>query len=162
MSNNKLYSDILILINAVEDATGFIEGLQRLSNILFSTQKVNDQAIKEFLGEERAIAVLGYCKNNEISIENTLSFQSFIEKLISEIEQLPKVRLYLAFEPTQDSLKQFSDWFLKEYKVKFLFHIQVEKDIVGGAVMVFNGVYKDYSLKRKLNELTTKPDFIPL
>lgn len=60
------------------------------------------------------------------------------------------VNLTLAFLPSKSLVKKLALWFKKNFGSKVVLDIQVDPKILGGAILSFNGYYRDFSLKKKL------------
>ncbi len=63
-----------------------------------------------------------------------------------EIENLRELHLTLAYEPTRTNILTFSNWTKKNVAEDVILDINVDQRIVGGAQIVWNGKYQDYSL----------------
>jgi F0F1-type ATP synthase delta subunit len=66
--------------------------------------------------------------------------------------ELPEVHLTLAFTPTESFRKKISAWLQKEIGRPLFLKITVDKTILGGAIIIYNGRYQDASLRKKLDE----------
>jgi hypothetical protein len=76
--------------------------------------------------------------------------ETYIKKLKGELESFKTLKIGLAFEPSLKGIEKFSDWVKKNVGKKVLLDLY-QKQIVGGAIVEFDGEYRDYSLKKKLN-----------
>lgn len=81
---------------------------------------------------------------------------SLIEKtkdlkvLDKQIRELETVNITLAVEPTISIFDLIYDYLKEKLKKQFLVGINIDKNIIGGAVFVYRGKYLDYSIKEKL------------
>lgn len=80
-----------------------------------------------------------------------------IAKTLAEIkkkaEGLQAITLTLAFEAQQSTIDRISSFARQTLGENIIIEINVEPGIIGGAIIVFNGLYRDYSLKTKLEEV---------
>lgn len=80
-----------------------------------------------------------------------------IAKTLAEIknkaEGLQAITLTLAFEAQQSTIDKISSFARQTLGENIIIEINVEPNILGGAIIVFNGLYHDYSLKTKLEEV---------
>lgn len=67
------------------------------------------------------------------------------------------VRLTLAFEPSNQSLETILAWIRKNVDEMAVLDISTEQNIIGGAIIEYQGKYMDMSLRKKLENL--KPKF---
>lgn len=80
-----------------------------------------------------------------------------VYKIFSDLEDqthnLPILTLYLTFEPDEATLAQISTFTRKLFSSNLLLDIKLDPNLIAGTALVWNGVYKDYSLR---NQLTAK------
>lgn len=60
------------------------------------------------------------------------------------------IPITLAFEPGPKFLKKVASWFSQNLGKKVILDVTVDKNIVGGAIVICNNHYKDYSLASKM------------
>lgn len=79
--------------------------------------------------------------------------EEYIDKLIDTIKDLKKLKLTLAFEPSDSGLNRFLDFLRRELSSESLI-LEIEHDptILAGAVISYNGKYHDFSLVRVFDE----------
>ena len=156
-SNKKdRYLDILSSIKTDTDAVQFSSSLNKLAFSLYETRESINQKISRFLSNEQKDKIILYCKEHGINIDDLISFQKFISELDAAVKNLPKITLFLAYDPRDESVSIISDWFILNLKQKILLNIEVDKKIIGGAVIVYKGIYKNYSLKNKLDRMLSE------
>ena len=61
------------------------------------------------------------------------------------------LELTIAFQPNEETINLFSDWVKKNVEKDLLLDLHFDKGIVGGAVIISEGAYKDYSVRKKLS-----------
>jgi hypothetical protein len=69
----------------------------------------------------------------------------------NKIKTLSPLIIYTSFEPTAVEIEKIHLW-LKQNSTQRLFETKLNPDLIGGAAFVQNGVYKDYSLRQRINE----------
>lgn len=71
--------------------------------------------------------------------------------LDSQTAKLPVLTLYLTFEPDEVSLSQISAYIKQNFPVSaLLLDIKLDPNLIAGTALVWKGVYKDYSLRSKI------------
>lgn len=145
-----IYSDILNHVRTLAD----VEKLSYETNILIgglfkktsfekslkSVSLVTSQQIKEAL-----------LKNN-IKITDKRTIKDFLVGLREKIGNLKPLKIYLAFTPTQTIIDTVFSWVLRSLGFGYVLDIEENKEILGGAIITFGGKYKDYSLKKSIEE----------
>jgi hypothetical protein len=73
-------------------------------------------------------------------------------KYLDQIEELvmnmPNVSLILAFEPSEGAIERFYTKISDATGKQVLLDVVYEPQIIGGAVIIFNGRYRDFSFKK--------------
>lgn len=67
-----------------------------------------------------------------------------------KIQKLSTLVLYLTFEPDEDSLFQIGTFTRKTFSQIVLLDIKFDPNLIAGCALSFRGVYKDYSLRAKM------------
>lgn len=82
--------------------------------------------------------------------DNVYEIFSGLEK---EIETLKILNLYLPFEPDELTLSQIGQTARKTFNLSaLLLDIKVDPNLIAGSALAWKGVYRDYSLRAKLEE----------
>ena len=79
--------------------------------------------------------------------------QEFFKELKSHLLSLPKVKMELAFDPEPAFVKKISEFVGKSLNSPAVLDISVKPAIIAGATIEFNGMFKDYSYKDKLEQV---------
>ena len=85
-------------------------------------------------------------EKHEVSTETKRTILELEEKL----RRAPVIQLTLAFQPDEDAITEFADHVKKNLGTTTLMDLQYDKTIVAGALLIANGRYKDYSVRKKL------------
>lgn len=76
------------------------------------------------------------------------SREDYLEKLKDILVSLKKLTLTLGFEPTDKSLDKFASFVLKKKGEGIVLEIIYDPKIIAGAIIVYEGNYRDFSLKK--------------
>lgn len=76
------------------------------------------------------------------------NLQSLEQKLV----QTPTLIIYVAFDPTYDALYQLGQYVRGNFTFFKLIDIKYDPSLLAGCALVWMGVYKDYSLKARIEE----------
>lgn len=99
--------------------------------------------------KDKFITLLRDCA---VNINSIGELKLFLEKIRDRISAMPVISLTLAFEPTEQTTQVLSDWFLLNKK-QVLLDIKVDPSIIGGAIIAFQGKYKDFSIKPQFEQI---------
>ncbi|MBI2596708.1 F0F1 ATP synthase subunit delta [Candidatus Daviesbacteria bacterium] len=63
------------------------------------------------------------------------------------------LELTLAYQPTHNQTKQIQDWFKENFDKKVSLAISVDKSLIAGAVIAYQGRIYDYSYAKRVEEV---------
>ncbi|MBI3486106.1 hypothetical protein HY025_04155 [Candidatus Daviesbacteria bacterium] len=86
---------------------------------------------------------------SQFSQEN---FNAQFQKLEELGKQIPVLSLYLSFDPPLEEIAKLSNYFRTNFSPNFLFEIKLDPNLVAGSALVWKGVYKDYSLRKYIDD----------
>lgn len=76
-------------------------------------------------------------------------YQIFAE-IEKETNNLKTLTMYLTFEPDEATLSQLGNYVRANFSQTLVLDIKLNPTLIAGTALVWNGVYRDYSLKAKL------------
>lgn len=150
---NSNYDDIVASVNTSDEANKVISDFETLSASLFSSKKEKvAKKMEKLLPFEIAKGMTRYCKERKIDLEERETCKQLLDEISKALHRLPIITLYLAFSPTEQYVKKLGTLLYGYCKQKVLLEIIVEKVVLGGAVIAWKGVYKDFSLRKTIDE----------
>lgn len=76
-------------------------------------------------------------------------YQAF-EKLEAEIKKIKPLVVYLPFDIPEAQIREIGQKSRQLFGKNFLIDIKIDPSVITGTALVWNGVYKDYSIRQKL------------
>jgi len=76
----------------------------------------------------------------------------YLRGLKEAIAKLRELKLTLAFEPTQNSIEKIHDWVRRNVGEGIILDVTLNPTIFAGAIVTFEGRYRDLSLRNKFRE----------
>lgn len=156
--------DLSDLFNTKSQSVDFASRLNLVLKKIFEKEFNPESVLMEQFGIEKKDKFMTLLRDNNINATSRLDIKGFIEKILERINTMPVMELVLAFEPTDKTLQSLSRWFILNTKKQVLFDIKIDKDLIGGAAILSNGKYLDFSVKPhfdKIFEDTFIKPFIP-
>lgn len=86
---------------------------------------------------------------SQFSKDNLYSKFSELEKKLSSLSPLV---VYLSFEPGREQIDAIGGWIKKNLTTSPLIEIKIDPGLLGGVALVNKGVYKDYSLRARIQQ----------
>jgi hypothetical protein len=77
----------------------------------------------------------------------------YLKKLQKELTDYEEVEVKLGFEPTEVSIDKFWHSIAESMEGKFVLDIEYMPSIIGGVIIVHDGNYRDFSLKKIMDKL---------
>lgn len=140
---NSFFSQIHTLSD-LEKLTAEIDTMLEKLYINKNLEKVLEKSVRE--------SVCGLFKKNFRDLKmDRGKIGQFLTGLKEKLGSFKILRLSIAFEPTTESIESIFSWVKNNLGEGIILDIQTDKNIIGGAVIVFEGIYKDLSIKSKIN-----------
>lgn len=83
---------------------------------------------------------------------NKDNLQANFDEIQKKIASLEILTIYLTFDPDEQTLSLLGEQVRKNFGRIVLLDIKYDPNLIAGAALVWKGVYKDYSLRSKINE----------
>ena len=138
------YSEIIGSIKTTEDRDRLYSEIELVSEAMYKEGEfenvLNSQISKDFLdhiGGQTSAGVLS----------------QKLSDLKKVLDSLTVVKLTLAFEPSESATNRIIAFIRQNLSEKTILEIRQEPSILGGLIFEFKGLYRDYALKTKLDEL---------
>jgi len=139
--------DLSDLFTTKAEATDFMSRLSAISSTLFQTNFNLDKALTEHFGINKKDRFIAIMRESNINRESFPAVKDFLFLLMTKINSLPVLSLTVAFEPHEETLKGVSEWFFINMKKQVLFDISINRRLVAGAAITYNGKFYDFSIK---------------
>lgn len=154
MSTTLLYYDSLRDIKTREQLEEFS---LEIDNILSNLFKVKNRNIEEVLGKtvgQRTIQIIKkLLQENKIDSSDYDSLDKLLNSIKQDLKKIRILKMSLAIDPTNEIVDHLFNWVKKNLGEGIILDIDRDETILGGAIISFDGRYKDFSLKRNLEEI---------
>lgn len=139
--------DLSDLFTTRVEANDFLARLATISELFFKTGFNLEKALIEQFGVNKTDRIIAILRQSNVNPESIPQVKDFIFILMSKISSLPVLSLTIAFEPTEQTLKSLSEWFFMNMHKQMLFDIRVDRSVIAGAHIRYNGKFFDFSIK---------------
>lgn len=78
-------------------------------------------------------------------------YQTF-DELEKEIKSIKPLTIFLPFEMSEEALIKIGKYLRSSFGSNFLFEVKIDPELIAGTALVWNGIYKDYSVRQKIVE----------
>lgn len=145
------YDKVLEEIRTIEDLRLVASELDRL---MVSLYNADAGAFKTLLTTniQRSLsdAITQSASEQQLSLDNYEQLEQYFSGLKQTLMKLPVLQLTLAYRPTNEHIISLSEWIRRETNKSVVLQLHYNQNILGGAIITFEGRYLDLSLKTKL------------
>lgn len=147
-------------INTTEELQLFYKEIDLIISRLFHDGGSLEGALSSSVSAGKKEKILELLRASNISAENLVEIQKKLE-LIKEVGNfIPVISVKLAFEPSQQIVKNINLWFVRNLQEKVFLDISVERNILGGVFLSLNGEFLDRTLKTKIDSLLSTKKYL--
>ncbi len=148
--------ELQVMFDAIED----------LKTALFR-QNVTD--IQQLLQSAIPEKVYEYLNNNyDLStIMTKEALDQTLTELKTQLEKLRPVHVTIAIDPTDELIEEIFQAVSENWGDGYILNITIDRDIIGGSIIIIDGHYYDFSLEEKIdqylkenNPLTTTQTYV--
>ena len=155
MVTNTDLSEFFITKNQAND---FIQSLNKIIDKLYEVNFNLENSLANEFGIDKKDKFISLLRENRMNNASQDSLKEALENMQEVVRNLPTVTLTIAFEPNQETLKAFLQWFLFNLNKQVLIDIQVERALIAGATVNCNGKFK--TIKEKLKRYLKITNFL--
>lgn len=147
------YHEITKIIRTNREAHEVVLGLEQVMKDLFTLNVSFEDSLKKNLPSPIQKAITNFLAEKQPQPTEKHELRPFFEDLIRTIRGLQSMQLTLAFSPSEDAITTISQWIKTNLNSELLFDYTIDRRIVGGAVITYKGLFRDFSLHEILKEV---------
>lgn len=151
-----LETDLFSSVYTERDLLLFYKEIDQIIADMFKGNNTFEQTLGNILSPKKKTSILSYLHHENVNLERLVDVKVALSKIQKLGNSLPVVSLTLAIEPTEKITEDISFWFTKRFGKKVLLSFSLERSMIGGAYVSFDGLYKDYTLKTKIEKYFNK------
>lgn len=152
MADSTLFDQLIVKLRTMDEVSHVIHSLEEFSGTFYSPKTFEEQQhVFSKLPKELGDILLTEIVPVPVTRENQIETKRKVDQLMENLKRCQNIKLTIAFLPNDTTISLFSDWVKKNIKPEMLIDLQFDRTIVGGALLISSGAYKDYSVKKKLS-----------
>lgn len=149
---DKIFEQIADRIITKEDLIFFIEEINSLQGFIFKDTKIPLSERAKNYARDGFVEYIKILEERGLLPGTPDQQLSFFKSLRDFLEQIPQLKLEIAFSPSENFPAMIRQWFWENNKQKVIIDLTINPNIVGGAVIEYKGQYANFSLLEKMNE----------
>ena len=151
-----VFERIIKKIRTKEELIFFLEEIAKIRQIIFKDNgALLSKKVERKVGGELK-GLLERLEKEGVISESRGQQLAFWEELEKELQHLPEIKLEIAFSPNDDYLEKISQWLEKELGRKIILDLAINPKIVGGAIIEYQGNWRDFSLAKEIDKLISQ------
>lgn len=153
MADMNVANPIYDFVITHDDSVQFYKELDLVMEHLYDTKTTLEDVLSDHLSHEKKQAVLTFAQNEKMSISKPEEMQQVLDKLKASLAHVPVVEMRVAFEPSERLLFQITKWLNEDKKQRVFVRFVIDRELIAGAVISYNGMIHDYSIKTQIEQL---------
>lgn len=145
---------IIDLIVTKSDLTEFIFQLEEANGALYKTKETPEKALGLALVHENKEAIIAFAEAEGRSITDPAEMQKVLQEVKEIMLNLPVIELKIAFNPAEQLVLRLVEWVRQNISPDAILELKVDRNLIGGAQISYNGRYHDYSVIKYLQEVS--------
>src|SRR5579859_4269690 len=147
------FDQLMTFLRTTTDASAVDTCLQEFIDTFFTAKKLEEQQqIFRKLPKNVANLLIEAFALEAITPENQIRIKREIDELTDKLRSCKNIQMTIAFQPNEETITYFSEWVKNNINKELLIDLRFDKTIVGGALIIVAGAYKDYSVRKKLSD----------
>lgn len=145
-----IYFDLITALKTTQEVANFTSEIDTLLLTFFKPKEVLITKALESISVTTAGKIMQAFSKNNLDINNKDVAVDFLETLKKLLKKFKIIKLILAFDPTLKTIENIHNYVKDTIGTGYILDIEVAKEILGGAIVMFNGKYKDFTLKKSI------------
>lgn len=139
-------------IKTKENLDTFLKDLDKLLLELFASKDSDVNIILKNYDYKFAEIIRKILSNSNISSSDKVGMERTLRSLEKDAENLQLVELTLSLAPSESMVSAIHAWLLESVGISAVLDIKIDSKILGGVILSYGGIYKDYSILKRLKE----------
>jgi F0F1-type ATP synthase delta subunit len=147
-----IYFDLITSLRTTQEVASFVSEIDTLALIFFKSEKVSMEKALNSISTDSAKKIMQVFSKNSLDINDRDVVADFFDILKKLMKKFKVIKLILAFDPTRKTIENIHNFVKDIAGIGYILDIEVEADLLGGAVVIFDGKYYDFTLKKRIEE----------
>ena len=141
-----MIQEITTFVSTLDDVHQFRDEILQLKSALYKTDTTQFDTVLETRVRKRTADQI-----RSVLPKSTLNREHALNELEKKLDALKPVVLTLAFEPTERFAQKVATFVRTHISPDTVISVRSDPSIIGGAIISFDGYYKDFSIIKQLD-----------
>lgn len=147
-----IYFDLITSLKTTQEAADFVSEIDTLALTFFKSEKVSMEKALSSISTGSAEKIMQAFSKNNLNINDKDTVAGFFNTLKELMKKLKTIKFVLAFDPSRKTIEKLHNFVKDTLGIGYIFDIEISPEVLGGAIVIFNGKYNDFSLKKKIED----------
>lgn len=157
-----IYFDLLTTLKTTGEVANFTSEIDAFMLTFFKSEKIPLEKSLNLINNELAHKIMQIFSKNNLDLNDKNTVINFFKTLKELLGKFKVIKLILAFDPTRKTIGNIHNFVKNTLGVGYILDIEVSEDLLGGAVIMFNGKYADFSLKKTIEDTFVSKNIVQL
>jgi len=147
-----IYFDLITSLKTTREVDDLSSEIDMLMSELFKSEKVSLEEALTSISSNSANRITEIFEKNNLDMTDKGEARDFLDTLADLIKKFKVIKLILAFDPTRKTIENIAEFVSESIGIGYILDIEISESVLAGAVVMFNGKYKDFTLRKSLEE----------
>ncbi len=147
-----IYFDLITSLKTVQEVDNFSLEIDTLESALFKSEKILLEKALASISSSSAEKITEIFLKNHLGMTDKTVIKEFLDTLRNLIKKFKVIKLILAFDPTRATIEKIHEAVSENIGIGYILDIEISENVLAGAVVMFNGKYKDFTLRKSIEE----------
>ena len=146
-----IYFDLITSLKTTQEVANFVGEIDILLPLIKSEKIAIEKAL-ESISVDSARKIMQVFSKYKLDVKDRAVVTGFFEILKGLVKKFKVIKLVLAFDPTRKTIEKIHNFIKNTLGVGYILDIEVSGEILGGAIVIFNGRYSDFTVKKMIED----------
>jgi F0F1-type ATP synthase delta subunit len=147
-----IYFDLITSLKTTQEVDSLVCEIDSLLLSFFKSKKISIKKVLDSISTELASKIMEVFAKNNLNINSRDTVTGFFKTLKELTKKLKIIKLVLAFDPTNETIENIHNFVKETVGIGYVLDIEISQDVLAGAIVMFNGKYSDFTLKKSIED----------
>lgn len=153
--NVLIYFDLITSLRTTQEVASLVSEIDTFLLTFFKSEKSSAGKSLSSISVDSAEKIMRTFSKNNLDINNKNTVVNFFKTLRELLKRFKVIKLILAFDPTRKTIENIHNFVKDIVGIGYILDIEISEDVLAGAIIMFNGKYYDFTLKKSIKDTFT-------
>lgn len=147
-----IYSDLISSLKTTQEVADFVCEIDNLTQTFFKAEKISLEEALSTINVDSAEKIRQAFAKSNLDINDRDAIAGFFVTLKELLQKFKVIKLVLAFCLTKQAINNLHNFVKETIGTGYILDIEILDEVLGGAIVIYNGKYADFTLKKDLED----------